>query len=91
MSTDDMSTKPTIETVLDRINALGENLSRQIGSLREEFNTRIGALEGQVAEIHITLKTFSRKIDVLNNNVLQLQADQMDLHDRVEKLETKAS
>jgi archaellum component FlaC len=40
-----MDTKPTIETVLERINTLGENLSQQINSVKDELNGRIDLLK----------------------------------------------
>lgn len=91
MSTDNMDTKPTIETVLERINTLGENLSQQINSVKDELNGRIDSLESQVGEIRAILRDFSFKIEALNKNFLQLQANQIDLQERVGNLESKAS
>jgi len=79
MSEDDKTTKPTIETVLEKINALGQ----QMVEMREmiiELRT----------DLRIGLKGVERKIGVLNDNMLTLQADQRDLESRVEKLEPKA-
>lgn len=102
MTTDNMNTKPTIETVLERINVFGENLSQQINSVKDELNgridslgnqltARIDALQSEVGEVRVILRGFSFKIDALNKNFLQLQANQMDLTERVENLESKAS
>ena len=63
MSGDDVTTNPTIETVLQRINSLGEKL-----------DGRISALENEMGEIRKDLRTglrmVERKIDVLNDNIL---------------------
>lgn len=102
ISADNMDTKPTIETVLERINALGESLSKQINSVKDELNDRIDSskneldakvtsLQSQIGEIRVILRDFSFKIDALNKNFLQLQANQIDLRERVENLESKAS
>lgn len=120
MSADNMDTRPTIETVLERINALGENLSQQIHSVRDDLNGRIDSLaedfasridlfkeyfdgrinnlQQQVEAIGATLDEhrtalwdIKRKIEVLNNNFLQIQADQNELRRRVENLESKPS
>jgi len=84
MSGDDVTTNPTIETVLQRINSLGEKL-----------DGRISALENEMGEIRKDLRTglrmVERKIDVLNDNILRVAADQKDLEKRVENLESKVS
>ena len=38
MSSDDMTTKPTIETVLERINQLGLNLSNEIQGVHKRLD-----------------------------------------------------
>jgi chaperonin cofactor prefoldin len=91
MSTNDNITKPTIDTVLERINALGEKFDTRMGALED----RMGALEGEVSEIRNDLRTglrmVERKIDLLNKNILQVSADQKELEERFENLESKAS
>ena len=91
MSGDDNITRPTIETVLEGINSLGEKLDSRMNSLEG----RISSLESEVGEIRKDLRTglkmVERKIDVLNNSMLQMVADRKDLEERVENLETKAS
>jgi chromosome segregation ATPase len=91
MSADDNITKPTIETVLERINSLGEKFDSRMSAL----DNRMSALEGEVGEIRNELRTglrmVERKIDLLNKNILQVAADQKDLEERVENLESKAS
>ena len=47
MSAGDNVTKPTIETVLERINSLGEKFDSRMSAL----GVRMGALEGEVGEI----------------------------------------
>ena len=84
MSGDDVTTKPTRETVLERINSLGEKLESRISSLESE----VGEIR---KDLRTGLKQVERKIDVLNNNMLQMVADRKDLEERVENLETKAS
>jgi uncharacterized protein YPO0396 len=81
---DDATTKPTIETVLDRINALGENL----GGRLERVEQQVTALR---SDMEAGLRQIGRKIQVLNDNILTVQADHRDLIRRVEDLESKAS
>jgi prefoldin subunit 5 len=81
---DDGTTKPTIETVLDRINALGQSLGERLERVEQQLTALRAATEAG-------LKQIGRKIEVLNDNILTVQADQRDLMRRVEDLESKAS
>lgn len=112
MSTDENTTKPTIETVLERINSLGEKIDTRMDGLYDRMvlfkgsfgavegrlgavEDRLRALEGEVGEIRNDLRTglrmVERKIDLLNKNILQVSADQKEMEERVENLESKAS
>lgn len=84
MSEDDKTTKPTIETVLERINALAQQLveMREIVVRLEEKQDKL-----QV-DLNTGLKRVERKIAILNENMLTVQADQRDHENRIEKLET---
>ena len=51
MSADNLDTKPTIETVLERINALAETFQKEISIVHtrlEEFDVRFDRLEGVI-------------------------------------------
>lgn len=69
----DANTQPTIETVLQRINALGERFEKR-------FDEAIGQL-----------KSLSRKLDVINKELLEMKGEQQELRDRIEVLERKPS
>jgi hypothetical protein len=58
-------TKPTIETVLERINTLGEEL-------RGEMRAGFAQMDGR-------LKKVEGKISVLNEDVLELRSDVREL------------
>jgi chromosome segregation ATPase len=53
--TDDMTTRPTIETVLERIGAFDEKVDKRINTLEQKIDDRISVLE--------------RKIDALEKKV----------------------
>lgn len=57
-SHEDAMTKPTIETILERINSLGQNLQGQISGLRKDFES----LRSEVGSL--TLLVGSLKTDV---------------------------
>lgn len=59
-------TRPTIETVLERINALGEELRSE---MRDGF-----------AQINVRLKKVENKISLLNEDVLELRSDIKELN-----------
>jgi hypothetical protein len=84
MSSDDLTARPTIETVLERINQLGEQLRADIQNSREELINQIGLLRKDVLSI-------DRKIGIINKELLEVKADQSALGERVEKLEQKPS
>jgi hypothetical protein len=48
MSSDDMNTKPTIETMLERINVLGDRLSAEIQALRLDVERGFHRLDNQI-------------------------------------------
>lgn len=61
-------TKPTIETVLERINALGEEMRAGF----KQVNTRLDVMDGR-------LKKVEHKISLLNEDVLELRSDMREL------------
>lgn len=73
-------TPPTLETVLERINALDEKLSAEISELRN----------GQ-GQIITQLARLNAKIDILNDGLLEVKAEQRLQDKRVTELERKAS
>ena len=111
MSNDEMSTKPTIETVIERMNAWGEQFRSEFAQLRsgqEELRGTVeelrkgqeelrkgqeGLRKGQEelrADLNAGLHRVSRKIEILNDNILTVQADIRDLVVRMEKLESES-
>ncbi|MBX7223876.1 MAG: hypothetical protein K1Y36_28435 [Blastocatellia bacterium] len=59
-----MATKPTIETILERINEFSLQLKGVETKFSDEFR-----------KVHERLDKFDRKIDVLNRDVLEVRAD----------------
>ena len=93
---DEMSTKPTMETLLARMNEWGESLTAGQEELRQSVQElRRGQEElrkGQ-EELRTDLRTglhrVERKIEILNDNFLTIKADIRDLEVRLEKLESE--
>lgn len=67
---DESATKPTIETVLERMAELRTDLTAQISELRESVETRLHKVEN--------------KIGALNDGLLDIRAD-MRVFDREKK------
>jgi hypothetical protein len=84
-------TKPTIDTVLEKIKDLGDTLVR----IAESFNARFEKMETELSQLRQDVNTgfrkVERKIEILNDNLLTMQANHRDLLVRVEDLESKAS
>ena len=79
---DDATTKPTIETVLQRINSLGENLQSQIGELKDDFGLQrveLGALRNEFqlfrGEMEIRIDRIEGMTNQTRAEMLNLRAD----------------
>jgi hypothetical protein len=85
-------TKPTIETVLERINALGEDLNARIDGLEKGLNARIDGLEEKMDKrfnaVEDRLHDMNVKVKLLNQDVLQMRADIEKVDERIGRLES---
>jgi uncharacterized protein YoxC len=88
---DDATTKPTLETVLERINAVADS----IGQLKTNVDQRFDAVDEEIAklrkDVEQGLRRVERKIALLNDDFLAIRGDQEDMLRRIESLESKAS
>jgi predicted RNase H-like nuclease (RuvC/YqgF family) len=101
MNNEDMKTSPTIETLLERINAIAQQVSsidarvNSIGQQLIEVRDIVVELrDGQEkikAEMAAGFKQVERKIAILNDTMLSVQSDQRDHENRLEKLESKTT
>jgi chromosome segregation ATPase len=71
-------------------------ISRDIGELRSEMRAKFTEVEAKFAEmqsnfdtIHSDIRHLSRKVDVINRDLLDLRAGQQDLEQRTDALESK--
>jgi septal ring factor EnvC (AmiA/AmiB activator) len=94
---DEMATKPTLETLLARINEWGASLGRELAEIKagqnELRNGQDELRKGQEqlrADLKTGLHRVERKIEILNDNLLTINADIRDLEVRLEKLETES-
>ena len=104
MSNDEMSTAPTIETLLDRLNDWGERFTNELKALKagqQEQGNVLGELRNGLSELrkgqeelrsdlNAGLRRVERKIEILNDNILTVNADIRDLEVRLEKLEAES-
>jgi len=81
-------TQPTIETVLERINALGERLSAEIAKVRVDLSAEIQSFREEVDE---KLYKLDCKLDVLNEDFLEIKGEQKRHGRRLNELERKVS
>ncbi|HXG63676.1 MAG TPA: hypothetical protein VNO70_01125 [Blastocatellia bacterium] len=75
-----LDTKPMLEAILDRLNAL----TQDVRAIRAE-------MEKGFAEVQQQFRVLNKKFDILAQDVMQVRADQQLLEDRVTKLEQKPS
>lgn len=89
------STQPTMTTVLERINALGDRLeakiTAEIQSLRTEMNERFEEVNHRFSQVDEQLSTLSEKIAILNDDFLDVKAQQRKHGRRLDEIERKAS
>lgn len=82
MSNDEVTTKPTIDTLLARLNEWGARFTNEL--------TRISAGQAELRDdLNTGLRRVERKIEILNDNLLTIKADIRDLEVRVEKIESE--
>jgi chromosome segregation ATPase len=110
MSNDEITTKPTMETLLARLDEWGARFTNELaeikagqGELRQSVEElRAGQEElragqeslrkGQEelrADLNAGLRRVERKIEILNDNLLTINADVRDLEVRLEKIESE--
>ena len=98
----DQTTKPTLETVLERINTVGETLTSRmneiandVAQLRTDVEKRFSAVDREIAnlrrDVERGFRGVERKIGYLNNDLLERRTVVEDLELRIEELENKAS
>ena len=101
MSNDEMSTAPTIQTLLGRLNEWGERFTNELRAVKagqEKLGEGLEGLrngqeelrKGQEelrTELNAGLRRVERKIEILNDNILTVNADIRELEIRLEKLE----
>lgn len=68
-------TKPTLEQVLERINALGLELHKEMQEIRSEVKKQLSEMKHQLDGFELRFDKLDDKIDVLNGDVLSLRAD----------------
>ena len=100
---DEMITKPTMETLLARMNEWGESLTagqeelrqsvQELCSGQDELRKGQDELRKGQEELRTDLRTglhrVERKIEILNDNFLAIKADIRDLEVRLEKVESE--
>ncbi|HKP11836.1 MAG TPA: hypothetical protein VJZ91_06980 [Blastocatellia bacterium] len=90
-STNDVITQPTLQTVLERINAVAGSITE----LRKDVDQRFNAVDGELAnlrrDVDRGLRGVERKLGYLAGEFLEWRRVIEDLELRVEGLEKKAS
>ncbi|HKQ06886.1 MAG TPA: hypothetical protein VJ464_17265 [Blastocatellia bacterium] len=103
-------TQPTIETILERINALGESLSAEIIKVRHDLSAEIikvrHDLSTEITKVRVDLSAeiqsfreevdeklykLDGKLDVLNEDFLEIKGEQKRHGRRLNELERKLS
>jgi archaellum component FlaC len=78
MSSDNLKAQPAIETVLERLNTLGNQLSSQLTAFAEQTNKRLDAHEQRLNRV-------DSRLDRIESMMLELRADFRDLKDALKE------
>ena len=82
MSNDEMTTKPTMDTLLARLDEWGARFTNEL--------TKVNAGQAELRDdLNAGLRRVERKIEILNDNLLTIKADIRDLEVRLEKVESE--
>ena len=82
MSNDEVTTKPTIDTLLARLDEWGARFTNEL--------TKVNAGQAELRDdLNTGLRRVERKIEILNDNLLTIKADIRDLEVRLEKIESE--
>ncbi|MCI0489695.1 MAG: hypothetical protein L0229_24160 [Blastocatellia bacterium] len=81
------TTKPTIETVLERVNAGFAALSLRMDGIESDIAEARNDIAELRKEMQDGFRRVERKIQLLNNDFLDRRADYEDILRRVESLE----
>jgi hypothetical protein len=99
---DEMDTKPTIDTVLERLGAFRNAVETGLGKIetdvseiRKDLETSLGKIETDVSEMRKDVAAgfhkLDRRLEVLSGDIVKLRGDIGFIEDRFEKLDAKPS
>ncbi|MEK6287597.1 MAG: hypothetical protein AABO57_17780 [Acidobacteriota bacterium] len=88
MSNDEMTAKSTIDTLLARLDEWGARFTNGLSGIRAGQDELRKGQEELRADFNAGLRRVERKIEILNDNLLTINADIRDLEVRLEKLES---
>jgi len=87
---DEMTTKPTLDTLLARIDEWGARFTSELSEIKAGQEELRKGQEELRADLNAGLRRVERKIEILNDNLLTINADIRDLEVRLEKLESES-
>jgi predicted RNase H-like nuclease (RuvC/YqgF family) len=91
MSADDLNTKPTIETILEKLSDFRQSVETRLDKLESDMSSLQTEMSGLRTEMQDGFRRLDRKLELHAKNFSDLYADERELESRVDKLEDKAS
>ena len=90
LAMDEKVTKPTIETVLERMGGMEERLNQRIGMSEERVNQRMDAMEGRVSQrMDAMEERLSQRMDGLEVGVDRMRSVVFELRADFRELTVK--
>jgi chromosome segregation ATPase len=81
----------SMDTGIRNLGTRVEALESGLQEMRHESDTFWHSAQSQLTEIRSEIRKLDRKFDLLNQDVMEVRADQRDVNRRIDKLEEKAS
>src|ERR1044071_3759442 len=98
MSADDLNTKPTIETILEKLSDFRQSFETRLDKLESDMTglrTDMSGLQNKMSSMRTEMqdgfRRIDRKLELHVKLFSDLYADERELESRVSKLEDKAS
>ena len=79
---EDATTRPTIETVLERINALGERMTEGFAAVV----TRLNKMDGRLSQMDERLEQMDTRLDRTQAIVHEMRADFREIRGRFKEM-----
>jgi len=95
---EEYETKPVVSLILERVNAIGDELTTfraEFQQFKAETTARLGGIETELREFkeetRIEFRKVNKRLDIISVDIQKIRTDAALLEDRIDGLERQAS